>query len=615
MSRRARRARRRPPLGDVEPFPTPHGPIATGVVCWPPHGRSPQSTGHARRRRTLGGPRRRRALPNHAPHRRGGHGPRVRGGAARPAQARGAQAGAGGLRRERRGGDALRPRGHGDRPIDHPHVASAIDYGQLADGTTYLVMQLVRGENLAERMCRQRVPWPEACGIAAQIADALSAAHREGIVHRNLKPDNVMLSARDDGTPHVRVLDFGIARVPAEPHAAPAGAAPNRPLTKIGTVVGTPGYMAPEQALDEPVGPRSDLYTLGILLWESIVGKGRFPENDLTRIVTRQLSQAAPRLAEASGNPSVPTSLQERVDELLAGSPDARPRDAAVVRDALRSVVARASLSGARRFPLPPSPTPTTAASVPSDDVPTQRLASATSAPPTATSPAIPSARGAADEASRSSRPPNGRARPSLLRRSAPAIGLLIRGPLADGVLAPGTRGPRARAPIRVAREEIGGHPRDAGKRRLRAAQARGPSVCSRIAPPPRASLRPRRGRAGAADRMRRARGRRDRGRVCRRRAARAPRDTTPAAPAGERLRRRWSRGLLRLHPRRAPPDRASPAQSATPPSSHAVDPRRSPTPRLPPHRDGARVGLEPFEPREIHEEVRLPRIASRGTG
>jgi len=277
--------------------------------------------------------------------------------------------------------------------VDHPHVASAIDFGKLPDGTTYLVMQLVRGENLAERMCRAPVPWATACEVAAQIADALAAAHREGIIHRDLKPDNVMLSPRDDGSLHVRVLDFGIARVPAEPHAAPEGAKPHRALTKIGTVVGTPGYMAPEQALDEPVGPKSDLYTLGILLWEMITGKELFPESDLTRIVTRQLSEPVPRIREASGDRSVPDDVQAMLDELLAGQPDLRPREAATVRDTLRSIVARKSLDELVRAstPVPDGLTART-----SDEAPTQRLVGV-GGTPGATAPAIPSARGEAE--------------------------------------------------------------------------------------------------------------------------------------------------------------------------------------------------------------------------
>ena len=138
--------------------------------------------------------------------------------------------------------------------LDHPHVASAIDYGILPEGGAYLVMQLVQGASLHAAMDRHgRIAWPRAAAIAEQIADALSAAHAQGIVHRDLKPENVMLEPRDDGSELVKVLDFGIARVqksgtdsvrPPSPITGQRRAVGK--LTQVGMVVGTPGYMAPE---------------------------------------------------------------------------------------------------------------------------------------------------------------------------------------------------------------------------------------------------------------------------------------------------------------------------------------------------------------------------------
>src|SRR5699024_10710347 len=125
------------------------------------------------------------------------------------------------------------------------------------DGTAYLVIELVRGPNRDAVMGEGPIQWERAAILGAQIADALAAAHSLGISHRDLKPDNALLSRREDGSEMVKVLDFGIARVPSDPEQAPAGAQTNRPLTKVGTIMGTAGYMSPEQALGERVDHRA----------------------------------------------------------------------------------------------------------------------------------------------------------------------------------------------------------------------------------------------------------------------------------------------------------------------------------------------------------------------
>jgi serine/threonine-protein kinase len=135
--------------------------------------------------------------------------------------------------------------------FEHPHVASAIDYGTLPEGGAYFVMLLVRGRGLRS-MCgghgdNARVPWRRACALGAQVADALSAAKAAGIIHRDLKPDNVLVEQREDGSDLVKVLDFGIAHI--APRDAGTEGTANRQLTRVGMVMGTPGYMAPEQAV------------------------------------------------------------------------------------------------------------------------------------------------------------------------------------------------------------------------------------------------------------------------------------------------------------------------------------------------------------------------------
>ncbi len=223
--------------------------------------------------------------------------------------------------------------------FEHPHVASAIDYGTLAEGGAYLVMQLVRGRSLTEVLQKRgRLGWAKAAEIGAQIADALSAAAAAGIVHRDLKPDNVLIQRRDDGTDLVKILDFGIAHVPVHDRAAPEGAKPDEKLTRIGAIVGTPGYMSPEQAVGDPVDPRADLYALGVVLWESMVGRRLWEASALTDLVKRQLSETPLSLREATGDETIPPELEAVVAQLLQRSVGDRPERAGMVRDRLRQV-------------------------------------------------------------------------------------------------------------------------------------------------------------------------------------------------------------------------------------------------------------------------------------
>jgi serine/threonine protein kinase len=223
--------------------------------------------------------------------------------------------------------------------IDHPHVVSAIDYGRLPGGGTYLVIQLVRGISLWQKQEAGPMPWRQACQLGVQIADALAAAHAVGIIHRDLKPENILLESRADGSLHTRVVDFGLAHVSA---AAGPGTEP-RKLTRIGSVLGTPGYMAPEQTVGEAIDERADLYALGVILWECCSGLYLWNSDSIIELRRLQLSAPARSLREACPD-TVPEALASLVDRLLARKAAERPETAAVVRDELRALVVRAEL-------------------------------------------------------------------------------------------------------------------------------------------------------------------------------------------------------------------------------------------------------------------------------
>ncbi|MCA9691849.1 MAG: serine/threonine protein kinase, partial [Myxococcales bacterium] len=221
--------------------------------------------------------------------------------------------------------------------LDHPHIVCVMDYGRLDDGGAYLITQLVRGQSLTALLDAGPLSWPLACDIAVQIADALAAAHERGIVHRDLSPDNVMLERTSDDRQFARVVNFGIARIVNDAAGVPGG---REALTRIGVVLGNPGYMAPEQAVGGEVDARADLYALGVMLWESITGRRLWPAPDLTALFKLQLTRDPPPLAELV--PGVPEELSKLVAGLLQRDVDARSSSASELCATLRRLVSEA---------------------------------------------------------------------------------------------------------------------------------------------------------------------------------------------------------------------------------------------------------------------------------
>ena len=203
--------------------------------------------------------------------------------------------------------------------IEHPHVVSASDFGQLEDGSFYLVLEFIEGQSLAKLVGKTGALSPlRALRITRQIVEALQAAHGVGIVHRDLKPDNVMLVDKDDDPDFVKVLDFGIAKIKVEETAEQPA------LTQIGTVFGTPEYMSPEQARGELVDARADLYTVGVILFEMLAGVSPFKDDDLVVVLTRHLTAAPPPLPS-----SVDPMIKDLALLLLRKNRDERVQSAA----------------------------------------------------------------------------------------------------------------------------------------------------------------------------------------------------------------------------------------------------------------------------------------------
>jgi len=204
--------------------------------------------------------------------------------------------------------------------IDHPNVAAATDFGQLENGSFYLVLEFIEGKSLSQLIADAgALPEERALVITRQIADALAAAHSAGIVHRDLKPDNVMLIIKDGAADFVKVLDFGIAKVKIEEPGPDQQA-----LTRLNTVMGTPEYMSPEQARGEPVDHRADLYTAGIILYEMLAATSPFRHEEFVVVLTKKLTEDAPPLPA-----QISASTRELVGRLLQRSPEDRLQSAA----------------------------------------------------------------------------------------------------------------------------------------------------------------------------------------------------------------------------------------------------------------------------------------------
>ncbi len=202
--------------------------------------------------------------------------------------------------------------------LNHPNIVQTLDFGS-ADGIWYLVLQLVRGGDLRAFLSHhQPLAIRTACEIGCQIADALAAAHAIGVVHRDLKPCNVLLEGRDGL--HARIADFGMAYLME-------AADPRDGRLTGGDVVGTPMYMAPEQIASQPLGPPTDVYALGCMLFELVAGVPPF-RGPVTALLVQQLYAPAPRLALV--RPDTPSALDELVDRMLAKAPEARPSAEAV---------------------------------------------------------------------------------------------------------------------------------------------------------------------------------------------------------------------------------------------------------------------------------------------
>lgn len=213
--------------------------------------------------------------------------------------------------------------------IGNDHIVDVRDFGRLSDGSSYVVMELIEGIDLLTELRAAPLRWPRACRIALQICEALGAAHERGIVHRDLKAENVLLTVRRGQADFVKIVDFGIAKVTS-------GA---KPLTLAGRVMGTPEYMAPEQCAGRPVDARADIYASGVLLYEMTTGTLPFYDPDIVKLVRKQMYEAPVPPSQVRPSAELPPAFEAVVLRCLAKEPEERFASMAELADALARVL------------------------------------------------------------------------------------------------------------------------------------------------------------------------------------------------------------------------------------------------------------------------------------
>lgn len=234
------------------------------------------------------------------------------------------------------------------RALTSAHTVAAFDFGQSPEGEMYLVMELLDGETLGDRLKREgRLSPQHAIDTAVQALSSLAEAHAKGIVHRDLKPDNLVFARQPDGTEIVKIVDFGIAKMLGQ-----QAEALNAIETQEGTVFGTPRYMSPEQAQAKALDCRSDLYSLGVIVYQMLAGVPPFADEDAIVVMARHIKTPPTPLLELEPPVPIGPALERVVMQSLAKNPDQRPQTAETMAELLRGAIGieagHAAVSGAR---------------------------------------------------------------------------------------------------------------------------------------------------------------------------------------------------------------------------------------------------------------------------
>ena len=257
--------------------------------------------------------------------------------------------------------------------LSHPNIVRVADVGETFEGLHYIAMEYAEGPTLGEIIAAQApIPAPRAIALVTQMLDGLYHAHKHGLIHRDFKPDNVIIVTENDQRESPRIVDFGIAIVRDD-----ASSEQRDRLTTAGITLGTPHYMAPEHVTGQQIDHRIDLFALGVVMFEMLCGKMPF-EGDGVDVARANLLESTPAMSDRASNVDVDALLEAFTRVLLSKSPDARPPNAKAARDLLdligRDRTRAASILGVtledelpsrRPAPTPPAPLPASPPSSP----------------------------------------------------------------------------------------------------------------------------------------------------------------------------------------------------------------------------------------------------------
>jgi len=239
--------------------------------------------------------------------------------------------------------------------VDHPNCVNVSDFGKFGDGTFYMVLELLDGVLLFDLLERKtRLEWKRALHIGRHVLSALAYAHDAGIIHRDVKPENVILVDQDGDPDFAKILDFGIAKLHDDAQAdSDTGLLTNdNKLTQQGITIGTPTYIAPEQAYGLSVDQRADLYSLSVMLYEMITGVPPFDADEVGALLRMHVSATVPTFAEVAPDVEVPEAVERLIRHGLEKKADDRIGSAQGYIDQIDEILDSESGSGLREIPL-----------------------------------------------------------------------------------------------------------------------------------------------------------------------------------------------------------------------------------------------------------------------